>query len=470
MFEKIKKFLYSSYLFWKKAIIVPNKKEFFLNNINSLKNHVIMLLAIFFSLFIFLNAMKPAVRGICRIVLRNDEADAMDAFDRKLVGVEAEKAKLGTTLRQVKSIGTLKANAEVTIKAEISGKIKEICFIEGGSVEKDQELIKFEDEYFKAEKNKAEAGYILHKAEYDRMEKLYKQKVGALKDYDKTLAEMNSAKANLESAEYQLSKTIIKAPFSGVIGIMRATPGNIVQQHTDLVTIVDNSSVKVEFVIPAKYVEDIAVGQSVDITVDSFPDKVFTGAVDAVDSEVDTRNHGVLVRAVIPNPTGVLKHGLFANVTLVIGEKSDVLLINEDALDREGSIDFVWVIDDKGRAYRRRVLIGAKDTHGVEIVAGLKEGENVVIAGHLKLSDGCRTRVLDNQNEEDNESSFSGEGEKTDEFSQQGLATDSFFDQKNNSKSGNDDRQNDASVVDDKTGEEKNSHHDKDTIDNNDDN
>ncbi|MDR2074631.1 MAG: efflux RND transporter periplasmic adaptor subunit [Holosporales bacterium] len=399
--NKTKEFLKSSILFWKKFLTTEDKKEYILTNMAFFNKQVIVLLVAVLSVFIIHNAMKPVLRGACRLVLQSSNIDAVD-FERRVVGVEAQKVKLGTISRQVRSIGVLKANAEVVIKSEIAGKLKEILFVEGGEVEKDQVLIKFEDEGYKASKEKYEAAYVLAKTEHDRMKKLYDQKVGALKDYDKAVAQMNEAKAQLAEAEYQLSKTEIKAPFAGTIGIMKVNTGNIVQQHTELVSLVDNSSVKVEFTVPAKYVENIAVGQSVEVTVDSFGDRKFSGTVDAVDSELDTKNHSILVRAVVPNPSGVLKHGLFANVILVTGEKNDVLLVDEDAIYREGSIELVWFIDDKGRVYTRRVLTGAKEISGVEILAGLKEDDTVVTAGHLKLTDGLKVKILnESENKEE---------------------------------------------------------------------
>jgi hypothetical protein len=111
---------------------------------------------------------------------------------------------------------------------------------------------------------------------------------------------------------------------------------------------------------------------------------------------------------------------MFSRVKLVTGEKSDVILVDEDSLDREGSIEFVWVIDEKGRAYRKRVLTGAKNTIGVEILAGLKAGDIVVITGQLKLTDGSLTKILnkkemDDGNEEaDGVSADRGEGDPED--------------------------------------------------------
>lgn len=410
MLHKLKEILISSYSFWKSFILTNNKKFFINENKGILKTQAIILLSAILVVFVTCKSLNPALKGVCRIMLTSND-ELMDMGRDRLIGVEASKAKIGTTLREVKSIGTLKANAEVVIKSEIPGKISEILFTEGSNVKKGDVLIKFEDDLYLSEKNKFEAEFTLRKAEFERMDKLYQKKVGSRKTYDEALAQMNAAKAQLDSATFQLSRTVIKAPFDGTIGIMKGSvsPGNIVQQQTELVDIVDNSKVRVEFLVPVKYIEDIAVGQNVEITVDAFKDKVFTGTVDAIDSEVDTRNHSILVRAIIPNKNGNLKHGMFANVKLITGEKNDVVLIDEDALDREGAIEFVWVIDEKGRAYRKRVLVGAKDINGAEIIAGLKDGEVVVTTGQLKLTEGSLTKILNKEELNDDKADKSSE-------------------------------------------------------------
>jgi membrane fusion protein (multidrug efflux system) len=392
--------LRAAFSFWKEFAKSPKKLEFLGKRAFDLALQFAVVAATCLVCFVVYNSMKPVVRGTCRIVLQTEDS-LLDTMRGRIVGVEAHRSVLGSTQREVKSIGVLKANAEAVIKSEIPGKIAEILFTEGGEVEQGQDLIKFEDDYYRAEKEKSEAEYKLHKDEFERSRKLREQNVGSQKSYDEAYAKMMSAKAQLDIAAFQLSRTTIKAPFSGTIGIMKGavTPGNIVQQQTEIVDLVDNSSVRVEFPVPAKHIEEIAVGQNVDITVDAFRERTFSGAVEAIDSEVDTRNHSILVRAVIPNRGGVLRHGLFANVKLITGEKSNVVLVDADTLDREGSVEFVWVIDDKGRARRQRVLSGSRGDNGVEIVDGLPAGTMVVTAGQLKLTDGITVNILNKDSE-----------------------------------------------------------------------
>jgi membrane fusion protein (multidrug efflux system) len=346
--------------------------------------------------------LKATVINVCKIVLR--EGEGVIAIDRKPVGVEAKKAFLGTSMKQVKSLGVLKAKAEVMIRSEIAAKIKEICFVEGSEIVAGQVLIRFEDDLFVAEKDKAEAELEHAKMEYERTKRLLEQKAGAQKAFDEASARYHMALAEVAAATAKLRKTVIRAPFSGVAGIMKVSVGSVIQANENLVNVVDNSSMGVEFMVSAVYLRDVASGQSVDLAIDAFPDKAFPGRIDAIDSEVDTKNHSILVRAVVPNKAKNLKPGLYANVLVTIGEKSGVLLIDEDALGREGSIEFVWVVDEKNRSYWRRVLTGARTADGVEVLAGLQEGEYVITAGHLKVSDGARVKIMNKEGEGDGSS------------------------------------------------------------------
>jgi membrane fusion protein (multidrug efflux system) len=401
--------------FWKNLIFAKDKGRFVRQHSEEVKMQALILVAIYVCCFVTYRVLKPAVKGACRIVLQADE-DVIEGFSNRLVGIEAKKVTRGTTRKEVRSIGILHARREVVLRAELNGKVEEILFVEGSEVEAGQELIKFEDTYFVAEAKRLSSEYVARKAEYERVKKLYEQKAGAEKAVDDARAGMEGVRAQLDGALFQLSKTSIRAPFSGTVGILResTTKGNIVQQYSDLATIIDNTLMKVEFRVPAKYVESIAVGQNVEITVDAYDGKIFTGVVDAIDSFVDSRSHSILVRAVIPNKNKELKHGMFANVKLITGEKGDVILIDEEVIDREGSIEFVWTVDEKGRSYRRRVMTGAKDSSGIEVVAGLKEGDIVVTTGQLKLTDGTRVKILNKSDfaENGDENANSGSSEE----------------------------------------------------------
>ena len=399
MFKKISELVKSTILFWKKFFKSDSKKAFLATNSGAIKTHTIVLLGIALVTVVAYHAIKPVVRGGCKIILKSDNQESLMQMMDRVASVEAKKVSLGTTLKQINSIGILKANLEAVIKSEINGKVSKIAFKEGSEVKKGDILIEFEDDGLKAEVAKWEAEYDLRKIESDRQKGLFSKKSTSLQAVQKAEAEMKSSKAQLDNAKFQLTKAVISAPFDGKIGILKnvAYPGNIISPQTELVYLVNTSKITVEFMVPAKYVEEVAEGQSVDVSVDAFPDKSFSGIVEAIDSEIDTKNHSILVKAVIDNDSELLQHGMFASVKLTVGEKNNVVLVDEDCVDREGQHEFVWIIDDKGRAYRRAVITGSKDESGVEIISGLKEGEIVVTAGQLKLTDGKKVKILNQE-------------------------------------------------------------------------
>ncbi len=339
--------------------------------------------------FIGLRVGKPVMRSICIAAMSTDRK--VDREQRLRV-VEAQTVNLGTVSKRINTVGQMRANAVVQIKSEIAGRISEILFTEGGLVKKGDLIIRFEDAEYRAAVQIAEGEFENAKANLERITKLYDQKVESNKKLDEAVAQLKIAEGKLLQAKATLEKANIKAPFDGTIGIINISSGAFVQGATELVTIVDNKAVKVTFKVPEKNIHDIGVGQVVEVKVSAFKNQVFTGTVEAVDAKVETESHSVQVKGIIPNPDNLLREGLFANVSLVIGEKGDTMTVDEACVERMGEVEFVWIIE-RGRADRRRVLTGSRENGQVEIVAGLQPGQIVVTSGQLKLSDGAKVKI-----------------------------------------------------------------------------
>ncbi len=346
-------------------------------------------------MWLIVKVTQPAIRAACVRLLEDDEEKAMSREGRQ-VSVEAITVKMGNISKRISAVGKLRANASVTIRAEMHGKIKSIDFIEGASAQKGDSLIRFEDADAQAEYKQAEAELVLRKADFERISKLHDQKIESVKKMDESRAAFGMAEGKLEAAKSRLDKTIIQAPFQGTMGLIDVSVGAYVQSAQDLVTIVDSTPIKVDFKVPEKNLHDIGVGQTAEIRIDAFKDQVFHATVEAVDARVQEESHSIPVRASINNENGLLRPGLFASVSLIIGEKGDTILIPESAVDREGEIEFIWIVE-KGKAMRRRILTGTRENGQIEIVANLREGQVVVTAGQLKLSDGVRVKIANMQ-------------------------------------------------------------------------
>lgn len=354
-----------------------------------------------------LKALKPIARSVCQMILEDDE-QKIGRLGR-VTTVEAQAVKGGPMTKRVISIGKLKANASVKIRSEIDGRIDKISFTEGSSIKKGQPLIQFENSELIGERDRAEAQLILASATYKRLLALRKNQAVSGTEFDKALGEYQKAKAELAIAKARLEKSTIYAPFDGKIGIIDVSPGAVVRRDQDLVQVVDITPIKVDFKVASKHVGDIGVGQTVEIRLDVFKDKVFKGIVEAVEPSAEEESLSIRVKGSLPNEEGVLKPGLFVNVSLIIGERGEVLRVDEACLEREGDIEIVWVVE-KGKAQRRRILTGVKENGMVEIVSGLKSGDIVVTAGQIKLSEGARVKITNMQEGEKQDPAAAPEG------------------------------------------------------------
>ncbi|WP_010301146.1 efflux RND transporter periplasmic adaptor subunit [Candidatus Odyssella thessalonicensis] len=329
--------------------------------------------------------ISPYIKDACRSYLGED-MNAMRQQNQPAV-VEMARMNRGKITKRINTVGLLHANAEVTLRSEMAGRIKEIHFKEGEQVSKGDVLIVFEDADLRAALEGAAAELKLRQNDYERSKQLQARKIESNKKFDEAIAQFEAAKAQVDKAQAALDKATILAPFDGVIGLIDIDPGAYVQAAQDLVKIVDNSPIYADFKIPEKNLHDIGVGQLAEIKLDAFPDERFTATVEAIDSSVDSVSHSIAVRATIPNDDGKLRSGLYANVSLIIGEKTDALLVPESALIRDGNRELIYVVHE-GRAQLVPVVTGTRENAMVEILTNLREGLNVVTAGQIKIYSG----------------------------------------------------------------------------------
>lgn len=363
----------------------------------TLLTFLVLLLVIWLAIF---KIAKPFMRSVCTVLLSDIDGDMSFLREERLKVVKAQTVSLGTMSKRVNTVGHLRANAMVVIKSEMSGRIVDIPFVEGGQVNEGDALVKFDDSDVQAELKQAEGELLLRKADFERISTLHGQKIESIKKMDEARAAFTIAQGKVDAATSRLAKTVIKAPFEGKIGLIDVSKGAFVQAGQDLVTLVDTTPVKVDFKVPEKHVNDVGVGQVAEVKVSSFKDRIFTATVEAVDARVEAESHSMPVRATIPNEDGTLKPGLFANVSLIIGEKGETIIVDEFAVDREGEIEFVWIVE-RGKADRRRVLTGARESGKIEIIAGLQPGQIVVTDGQFKLSPGVKVKISNMESNEE---------------------------------------------------------------------
>jgi membrane fusion protein (multidrug efflux system) len=167
--------------------------------------------------------------------------------------------------------------------------------------------------------------------------------------------------------------------------------GSLISPGTVITTLDDTSTVKLDFTIPETFLSAVQPGLDIRAHSVAYPDTDFAGEVSSVDSRVDPATRSVTVRALLPNPSGLLKPGMFLTVRLARGAV-DALLVPEQALVPEQGDMYVFVVKD-GSAEKRLVRIGQRRVGDVQVVQGLAAGELVVTEGVQKLRDGSAVTV-----------------------------------------------------------------------------
>jgi membrane fusion protein, multidrug efflux system len=300
------------------------------------------------------------------------------------VSVEAGKVTVGKIERTIEAVGTLASNESVVLSPEISGRITEILFEEGQAVTVGAPLFKLDDAVSRAELAQVEASLTLSRTNYDRAKSLYQKSAGSALVLDEALAKRNADQAGADLARARLSKTVISAPFDGVVGLRSVSVGDIVNPGQALANLEDLDPLKVDFRVPELYLSAVKPGQAIRVTVDAFPGREFEGSVTAIDPLVDSGGRAVVLRAALPNADGVLRPGLFARVGLLVGSTENAVLVPEEALVPQGKAPFVYVVRD-GKAVAAPVKTGLRRKGQVEITEGLGADDVVVTAGQMKL-------------------------------------------------------------------------------------
>jgi membrane fusion protein, multidrug efflux system len=286
----------------------------------------------------------------------------------------------------IEAVGTAIANESVEITSKTSNTVMAIRFDEGQRVRRGTVLVQLDSAQAAAELAEAEAALAESRKKYARGQDLSLQQALSGAELDQLEAALKTSQARVAAAQARLNDTVIRAPFDGRTGFRRLSVGSLIAPGTVITTLDDASVIKLEFTVPQTFLHVLDEGLQVEATTSGLPGRTFTGRVATLGSRVDPVTRSIAVRAELPNPEGLIKPGMFMNVALC-GEESPALLVPEAALVPEQGRTYVFVVAD-GVASRREVTTGRRHPGQVEVVAGLKEGERVIVAGSQKVRDG----------------------------------------------------------------------------------
>lgn len=342
--------------------------------------------------------------------------------------------------RFIRVSGTLTAQEDADVAAEIAGRIVATPIERGTRVGAGGELVRIAAAEVEAQAREAQANaaqiearlgiangapfdaervpevanaratHALAKTDFERVKMLFERQLLSQSEFDQRRAQVESAERQYDVArngaeqQYQglmaararaavaqkaVADTVVRAPFAGVVGERFVSVGDYVTRGTKVASVMRIDPLRVELTVPEQYVSAVATGRAVTFEVDAYPGETFTGQVRYVSPSVKTETRALMIEAVVPNESSRLKPGFFATARIEQASKLSGILVPGTAVRTVAGTARVFVVADD-RAEERIVMTGQAVGDQVEITSGLKAGERVVANGVDQIVDGVR--------------------------------------------------------------------------------
>jgi membrane fusion protein, multidrug efflux system len=318
--------------------------------------------------------------------------------------VMAERAGTKEWIDRVHSIGTLMAIQGIDVAPEVAGIVKDYHFESGQDVEKGAKLVELDTSVEEADLVKNQAVLLEANADLKRQDSLVKKDFVSQAVLDTTVSKRDTAAAAVQRMEAVIAQKNITAPFSGRLGLRRVEKGQYVKAGDPLVWLQSLSPIWIDFPVPEGELGKFKAGSPIELTVSAYPGETFKGEIEALDARVAQDSRTLMVRGRLPNADHRLLPGMFADVAVLEGEPKRLVTLPRTAVTYGLYGDSVWVVKERPPApektasvgeveapapqlsvERRFVRVGASRGDEVAILEGVKDGEEVVTSGQLKL-------------------------------------------------------------------------------------
>lgn len=287
--------------------------------------------------------------------------------------------------------GSLVPNESAEIHPEVSGRIVQLNVAEGRYVGKGTVLAKLYDGDLRAQLNKVQIQLALAEKTEDRQAQLLKIQGISQQDYDISLLQVHSLKADIGILQTSISKTVVRAPFSGRLGLKNISPGAYVSPASVIAVINQTDQLKLDFSVPEKYIDQIKMGLLVTFTFEG-SQKELGAKVIATESNVTENTRSLTVRAAVMGKDPGLLPGSFAKVKLSFDPDPNSLLVPTQAVLPQARGKKV-ILYKEGKAIFAEVTTGVRDSSRVQITDGLKAGDTIVVTGLLSVRPEAKIQI-----------------------------------------------------------------------------
>lgn len=309
------------------------------------------------------------------------------------VVVSTAKATLQLWQPHINALGTSTAIQSIDLSPQVSGIVKTIAFKSGQHVTEGQLMVKLEDTVLQASRESNTAQLKLTKANFERSLKLYRKKLVSSLDFDTRRSAYQESLSDLHKINAQIAQTVVNAPFSGQLGIRNVNIGEYVSPGAKMVSLQMLAPMYIDFNIPEKFYTSIKVNNTLKITTKAYAKRVFIGKVIAISPHVDLNTRSFKVRSITQNNGKLLTPGMFVEVRVAVGKPQKMIVVPQTAITYRPYGESIYVIKKGGKAHLQYVKVGDLFQDKATITSGLKNGDEVVIAGQVKLHDGASVIV-----------------------------------------------------------------------------
>jgi membrane fusion protein, multidrug efflux system len=294
------------------------------------------------------------------------------------------------------AVGTLRAAKGADLAMDVAGLVTGVNLQSGQDVTQGQVLVQLRDGDDVAQLQQLEAVAQLSQLTFERARQQLAAQAISKADYDTAAADLKAKQAAVAQQKVVVAKKQLRAPFAGRAGIITINPGDYLSAGTTIVTVQQLDPLFVDFYVPQSELGRLQVGQAVNLKLDAYAGRDFTGKLSAINPKVDLGTRNVQVEATVPNHDKTLTPGMFAKVTVDIGSEQRQLTLPQAAIVYNPYGDTVYVVqpsrgkDDKGQPLPptvKQTFVTVGDTRGdqVAILKGIDAGTVVVTSGQIKL-------------------------------------------------------------------------------------
>lgn len=345
--------------------------------------------------FVFVVAVLGGIKGLQLKKVMSQSHEQPPAAVTTADAVEARWRPV------IHAIATLAPVEGVTLGADADGTLARIAVENGAVVKAGDLLVEFDTTVERAQLSSSEARLAITRLDRDRAAELRQKNTNSQAELDQADALLKQAEADVAALRAQLEKKIVRAPFDGRVGIRLVNVGQYVSRGAPLMPLQKLDPIYVNFSVPQRHLPDLTVGQEVEVKVDAFPDRVFTGRLTAINPEVDAASRNVSAQALIENPDEVLRAGMFARVEVQLPEAATAIVLPATAIAHAPYGNSVYIVETirpkEGPEYlgvrQQFVKLGATRGDQVAILEGVKPGEKVASTGIFKLRNGLPVQV-----------------------------------------------------------------------------